>query len=101
MLRKKLASAGISRITIERTAKTARVTIHTARPGVVIGKRCEDTEKTRKEVTELMGVTAHTNAKKVRKPETDAQNVDDSSAPHIAHHLMIHRAIRRHCGKRL
>src|SRR3546814_16940759 len=52
MLRKKLASAGISRITIERPAKTARVTIHTARPGVVIGKRGEDIEKLRKEVTD-------------------------------------------------
>src|SRR3546814_18524526 len=59
MLRRKLASAGISRITIERPAKTARVTIHTARPGVVIGKRGEDIEKLRKEVTDLMGVPAH------------------------------------------
>src|SRR5690606_12299862 len=54
MLRKKLAQAGISKILIERPAKTARVTIHTARPGVVIGKRGEDIEKLRKEVSEMM-----------------------------------------------
>ena len=58
MLRKKLAAAGISKILIERPAKTARVTIHTARPGVVIGKRGEDIEKLRKEVSDIMGVPA-------------------------------------------
>src|SRR3546814_6407086 len=82
MLRKKLASAGISRITIERPAKTARVTIHTARPGVVIGKRGEDIEKLRKEVTDLMGVPAHINVTEVRKPELDAQLVAERSEEH-------------------
>lgn len=61
MLRKKLAQAGISKIFIERPANNARVTIHTARPGVVIGKRGEDIEKLRKEVSTLMGVPAHIN----------------------------------------
>mgnify|MGYP000585470168 CR=1 FL=1 len=75
VLRKKLAQAGISKILIERPAKTARVTIHTARPGVVIGKRGEDIEKLRKEVSELMGVPAHINVTEVRKPELDAQLV--------------------------
>ena len=60
MLRKKLASAGISKITIERPAKSARVTIHTARPGVVIGKRGEDIEKLRKEVSDVMGAVSYT-----------------------------------------
>ncbi len=59
MLRKKLAQAGISKILIERPANNARVTIHTARPGVVIGKRGEDIEKLRKEVSDVMGVPAH------------------------------------------
>ena len=61
MLRKKLAQAGISKIQIERPAKTARVTINTARPGVVIGKRGEDIEKLRKQVTDMMGVPVHIN----------------------------------------
>ena len=69
MLRKKLAQAGISKISIERPAKTARVTIHTARPGVVIGKRGEDIEKLKKEVSDVMGVPAHINVAEVRKPE--------------------------------
>src|SRR6201991_4974283 len=64
MLRKKLAAAGISKIQIERPAKTARVTIHTARPGVVIGKKGEDIEKLRKEVTDMMGVPTHINVSK-------------------------------------
>ena len=68
MLRKKLAQAGISKILIERPNNTARVTIHTARPGVVIGKRGEDIEKLRKEVSDLMGVPAHINVTEVRKP---------------------------------
>ena len=80
MLRKKLAQAGISKILIERPAKTARVTIHTARPGVVIGKRGEDIEKLRKEVSEMMGVPAHINVTEVRKPELDAQLVAESIA---------------------
>src|SRR3546814_19221234 len=82
MLRKKLASAGISRITIERPAKTARVTIHTARPGVVIGKRGEDIAKLRKAVTDLMGVPAHINVTEVRKPQPTAQPVARSTAQH-------------------
>src|SRR5690606_18881411 len=61
MLRKKLAQAGISKILIERPAKTARVTIHTARPGVVIGKKGEDIERLRREVSDMMGVPAHIN----------------------------------------
>jgi ribosomal protein S3 len=68
MLRKKLAQAGISKILIERPANNARVTIHTARPGVVIGKRGEDIEKLRKEVSDVMGVPAHINVTEVRKP---------------------------------
>ena len=80
MLRKKLAQAGISKILIERPANNARVTIHTARPGVVIGKRGEDIEKLRKDVSTLMGVPAHINVTEVRKPELDAQLVAEAIA---------------------
>src|SRR3546814_10671937 len=97
-LRKKLASAGISRITIERPAKTARVTIHTARPGVVIGKRGEDIEKLRKEVTDLIGVPAHINVTEVRKPELDAQLVAESIAQQLERRIMFRRAMKRAVG---
>src|SRR3546814_3749833 len=98
MLRKKLASAGISRITIERPAKTARVTIHTARPGVVIGKRGEDIEKLRKEVTDLMGVPAHINVTEVRQPELDAQLVAASIAQQLERRIMFRPAMKRPVG---
>ena len=95
MLRKKLAAAGISKILIERPAKTARVTIHTARPGVVIGKRGEDIEKLRKEVSDMMGVPAHINVTEVRKPELDAQLVAESIAQQLERRIMFRRAMKR------
>src|SRR5690606_8513884 len=98
MLRKKLASAGISKILIERPSKSARVTIHTARPGVVIGKRGEDIEKLRKEVTEMMGVPAHINVTEVRKPELDAQLVAESIAQQLERRIMFRRAMKRAVG---
>ncbi len=98
MLRKKLAQAGISRILIERPNNTARVTIHTARPGVVIGKRGEDIEKLRKEVSDLMGVPAHINVTEVRKPELDAQLVAESIAQQLERRIMFRRAMKRAVG---
>jgi small subunit ribosomal protein S3 len=98
MLRKKLAQAGISRIQIERPAKTARVTIHTARPGVVIGKKGEDIEKLRKEVSAMMGVPAHINVAEVRKPELDAQLVAESIAQQLERRIMFRRAMKRAVG---
>ena len=98
MLRKKLASAGISRILIERPAKTARVTIFTARPGLVIGKRGEDIEKLRKEVGDMMGVPAHINVTEVRKPELDAQLVAESIAQQLERRIMFRRAMKRSVG---
>lgn len=98
MLRKKLAQAGISKILIERPAKTARVTIHTARPGVVIGKKGEDIEKLRKEVSDLMGVPAHINVSEVRKPEIDAQLVAESIAQQLERRIMFRRAMKRSVG---
>ena len=98
MLRKKLAQAGISRIQIERPAKTARVTIHTARPGVVIGKKGEDIEKLRKQVSDMMGVPAHINVAEVRKPELDAQLVAESIAQQLERRIMFRRAMKRAVG---
>jgi len=98
MLRKKLAQAGISKILIERPNNTARVTIHTARPGVVIGKRGEDIEKLRKEVSDLMGVPAHINVTEVRKPELDAQLVAESIAQQLERRIMFRRAMKRAVG---
>ena len=98
MLRKKLAQAGISKITIERPAKTARVTIHTARPGVVIGKRGEDIEKLKKEVSDVIGVPAHINVAEVRKPELDAQLVAESIAQQLERRIMFRRAMKRAVG---
>ena len=95
LLKKKLAQAGVSKIQIERPAKTARVTIHTARPGVVIGKKGEDIEKLRKEVSAVMGVPAHINVSEVRKPELDAQLVAESIAQQLERRIMFRRAMKR------
>ncbi|MFN7552409.1 MAG: 30S ribosomal protein S3 [Pseudomonadota bacterium] len=98
MLRAKLAQAGVSKILIERPAKSARVTIHTARPGVVIGKKGEDIERLRKEVADLMGVPAHINVSEVRKPELDAQLVAESIAQQLERRIMFRRAMKRAVG---
>jgi small subunit ribosomal protein S3 len=98
LLRKKLAAAGISKIMIERPANNARVTIHTARPGVVIGKRGEDIEKLRREVSNVMGVPAHINVSEVRKPELDAQLVAESIAQQLERRIMFRRAMKRAVG---
>ena len=98
MLKKRLAAAGISRIQIERPAKNARVTIHTARPGVVIGKKGEDIEKLRKDVSAMMGVPTHINVSEVRKPELDAQLVAESIAQQLERRIMFRRAMKRAVG---
>ena len=98
MLRKRLAQAGVSRIQIERPAKTARVTVHTARPGVVIGKKGEDIEKLRKDVSDMMGVPVHINVSEVRKPELDAQLVAESIAQQLERRIMFRRAMKRAVG---
>ena len=98
VLRKKLAQAGVSKILIERPANNARVTIFTARPGVVIGKRGEDIEKLRKEVSEVMGVPAHINVTEVRKPDLDAQLVAESIAQQLERRIMFRRAMKRAVG---
>jgi len=98
LLHKRLAQAGVSKILIERPAKSARITIHTARPGVVIGKKGEDIEKLRKDVSKMMGVPAHINVAEVRKPEIDAQLVAESIAQQLERRIMFRRAMKRSVG---
>ena len=94
-LKSRLSQAGISKIQIERPAKTARLTIFSARPGVVIGKKGEDIEKLRKEVSEIMGVPTHVNVSEIRKPELDAQLVAESITQQLERRIMIRRAMKR------
>ena len=84
-LLKRLQQAAVSRIQIERPAKTARITIHTARPGIVIGKKGEDIERLRREVTARMGVPTHISVAEIRKPELDAQLVAEGIASQLKH----------------
>src|SRR3990170_6716698 len=94
-LRKRLAHAAISRIQIERPAKSARITIHTARPGIVIGKKGEDIETLRRDVTQLMGVPTHITVAEIRKPELDAQLVAEGIAQQLERRIMFRRAMKR------
>ncbi len=94
-LRKKLANASVSRIQIERPARTAYITIHTARPGVVIGKKGEDIEALRKVVSEMMGIPVHLNIEEIRKPELDAQLVAEGVAQQLERRIMFRRAMKR------
>jgi small subunit ribosomal protein S3 len=95
MLRKKLAHASVSRIQIERPANNARIIIHTARPGIVIGKKGEDIESLRKEVSQLMGVPAQVSVEEIRKPELDAYLVAESVAHQLERRIMFRRAMKR------
>ena len=94
-LRKKLAHASVSRIQIERPANNARIVIHTARPGIVIGKKGEDIESLRREVSGLMGVPAHISVEEIRKPELDAYLVAESVAQQLERRIMFRRAMKR------
>jgi small subunit ribosomal protein S3 len=94
-LRKRLAQASVSRIEIERPAQTARMTIHTARPGIVIGKKGEDVDRLRHEMTALMGVPVHINIQEIRKPEIDALLVAQNVAQQLERRVQFRRAMRR------
>ena len=94
-LRKKLQQASVSRIQIERPARNARITIRTARPGMVIGKKGEDIEALRQHVSGMMGVPVHINIEEIRKPELDAQLVAESIAQQIQRRIMYRRAMKR------
>jgi|TARA_R110000822_G_scaffold226254_14_gene359064 small subunit ribosomal protein S3 len=92
---KKLSHASVSRIQIERPAQTARITIHTARPGIVIGKKGEDVEKLRNEVSAQMGVPVHINIEEIRKPDLEAALVAESVSSQLERRVMFRRAMKR------
>ena len=94
-LKKKLKSAAVSRILIERPAKNARITIFSARPGVVIGKKGEDIENLKAELTRRLGVPVAVNIEEVRKPEIDAQLIADSITQQLEKRIMFRRAMKR------
>jgi small subunit ribosomal protein S3 len=95
-LKRKLAHASVSKVIIERPAKDARITIYSARPGVVIGKKGEDIELLKAELRRLLGVQmVHVNIEEIRKPETDAQLIADSIAQQLEKRIMFRRAMKR------
>ncbi len=94
-LRKRLQQAGVSRVIVERPAKKARVTIHTARPGVVIGKKGADIETLRKKLSQMTGGEVHLNIVEIRKPELDAQLVAENIAQQLERRVAFRRAMKR------
>ena len=94
-LKGKLKNAAVSRVLIERPAKNARITIFSARPGVVIGKKGEDIENLKKELTTRLGVPVAVNIEEVRKPEIDAQLIADSITQQLEKRIMFRRAMKR------
>lgn len=94
-LRKRLAQAGISRIQIDRPARNARVTVYTARPGVIIGKSGKEVENIRDEVSKIVNVPVHVSIEEVRKPELDAKLVAESVAQQLERRIMFRRAMKR------
>jgi len=94
-LKKRLSQASVSRIQIDRPAKNAHITVHTARPGIVIGKKGEDIDALRGEVARMMGVPVHISIEEIRKPEIDAQLVAESIAQQLERRIMFRRAMKR------
>jgi small subunit ribosomal protein S3 len=94
-LKEKLKSASVSRILIERPAKNARVTIYSARPGVVIGKKGEDIENLKRDLSKQLGVPVAVNIEEVRKPEIDAKLIADSITQQLEKRIMFRRAMKR------
>ncbi|MCH2336328.1 MAG: 30S ribosomal protein S3 [Pseudomonadales bacterium] len=94
-LRDRLSQASVSRIEIERPAQTARVSIFTARPGIVIGKKGEDVERLRVILTRMMGMAVHINVEEIRKPEIDALLVAQNVAQQLERRVQFRRAMRR------
>jgi small subunit ribosomal protein S3 len=94
-IREKLAHASVSRIQINRPPSNANITIHTARPGIVIGKKGEDIDKLRRDVSAMMGVPVQLNVEEIRKPELDARLVAESIAQQLEKRIMYRRAMKR------
>ena len=94
-LKQRLAQAGVSRIVIERLARRAKITIHTARPGVVIGKKGADIEKLRAELAKMTGGDVNLNIVEIRKPEIDAKLVAETIAQQLERRVAFRRAMKR------
>jgi small subunit ribosomal protein S3 len=94
-LNKKLVNAAVSKIVIERPAKNAKITIYSARPGIVIGKKGEDIETLRSSLQDLMGIPVQLNIEEVRKPEIDATLIAQSIAQQLEKRVMFRRAMKR------
>ena len=94
-LKKRLAHASVARVLIERPAKNARITLFSARPGVVIGKKGEDIEALKRDLQKIVGVPVHVNIEEVRKPELDAKLIADSIAQQLEKRIMFRRAMKR------
>jgi small subunit ribosomal protein S3 len=94
-LKKRLSQASVSRIQIDRPAKNAHVTIHSARPGIVIGKKGDDINTLREEVSKRMGIPAHISVEEIRKPELDAQLVAEGITQQLERRVMFRRAMKR------
>ncbi|MDN5861825.1 MAG: 30S ribosomal protein S3 [Salinisphaera sp.] len=97
-IRQRLAHASVSRVQIDRPARSARITIHTARPGIVIGKKGEDIDKLRAEVSARMGVPVAISVEEIRKPELDALLVAENIAQQLERRIMFRRAMKRAVG---
>lgn len=98
LIKRKLKDASVSRITIERPARKAHITIHTARPGIVIGKKGEDIERLRRAVGQMLDMSladVRINIAEIRKPELDAQLVADGIAQQLERRVMFRRAMKR------
>jgi len=95
LIKKRLYQAAVSKIQIDRPAKNARVTIHSARPGVIIGKKGGGIETMRDEMSKMLGIPVHVNISEVRKPELDATLVAESVAQQLEHRVMFRRAMKR------
>lgn len=94
-LKARLSQASVSRIQIDRAANNALITIHTARPGLVIGKKGEDIDTLRKDVMAMMGTPVHVSVEEIRKPELDAQLVAEGIAQQLERRIMFRRAMKR------
>jgi small subunit ribosomal protein S3 len=94
-IKKKLAHASVSRIQINRPANNAHITIHTARPGIVIGKKGEDIDLLRQEISKMIGIPVQLNVEEIRKPELDSQLVAESIAQQLEKRIMYRRAMKR------
>jgi small subunit ribosomal protein S3 len=97
-IEKRLKHAAVSKVVIERPARNARISIYTARPGMVIGKKGEDIEKLRREVQKLSSEQIHINIEEIRKPETDARLVAENVAQQLERRVSFRRAMKRAVG---